>query len=75
MFYKLFKDENGNVVDANGEKYLLTECHMAQSKAGTNVGYTEFPSRQAALDFYGVSDIPEDELFPMEGMSNELASN
>lgn len=64
MFYKLVKDENGNVRDKNGEEYLLIECHMAQSKAGTNVGYTAFPSRQAALDFYGVSDIPESELFP-----------
>lgn len=68
MFYRLEKTESGysNVVAANGEKYLLIECGMAQSKAGTNVGYTEFPSRQAALDFYGVSDIPEDELFPHE---------
>lgn len=64
MFYKLFKDENGNVIDANGEKHLLIECHMAQSKAGTNVGYTFFETRQAALDFYGVQDIPEDELLP-----------
>ena len=66
MFYKLEKAKDGNVVDANGEKYLLIECHMAQSKAGTNVGYTEFPTRSAALDFYGVEEVPEEELFPQE---------
>ena len=66
MFYKLEKAKGGNVRDKNGEEYLLIECHMAQSKAGTNVGYTEFQSRQAALDFYGVQDIPESELFPQE---------
>ena len=64
MIYKLFKDENGNVVNANGEKYLLIECNMAQSKAGTNVGYTEFPTRSAALAFYEVTEIPEEEMFP-----------
>lgn len=66
MFYKLEKASDGNVRDKNGEEYLLIECHMAQSKEGMNVGYTEFPSRQAALAFYGVQDIPESELFPQE---------
>ena len=66
MFYKLEKAKCGNVRDKNGEEYLLIECHMAQSKAGMNVGYTEFSTRSAALDFYGVSDIPEDELFQQE---------
>lgn len=66
MFYKLEKATGGNVCDKNGEEYLLIECHMAQSKAGTNVGYTEFPTRSAALAFYGVQDVPEEELFPRE---------
>lgn len=66
MFYKLEKAKGGNVRDKNGEEYLLIECHMAQSKAGTNVGYTEFPSRQAALEFYGVEEVPEEEMFPQE---------
>lgn len=66
MFYKIEKAKGGNVRDKNGEECLLIECHMAQSKAGTNVGYTEFPSRAAALAFYDVQDVPEEELFPME---------
>ena len=66
MFYKLEKAKGGNVRDKNGEEYLLIECHMAQSKSGTNVGYTFFESRSTALAFYGVSDIPESELFPQE---------
>lgn len=66
MFYKLEKAKGGNVRDKNGEKYLLIECHMAQSKAGTNVGYTEFPTREAALAFYGVEGIPEEEMFLRE---------
>ncbi|MBR5623251.1 MAG: hypothetical protein IKW49_08715 [Opitutales bacterium] len=66
MFYKLTKNENGNVKDKNGVRYRLAECVAAHTPQGLNVGYTEFPSRQAALSFYGVSDIPEDELFPQE---------
>ena len=66
MFYKLIKDENGNVRDKNGVRYHLIECQTAHTKNGVNYGYTEFPSRQAALVFYGVEDIPESELFPQE---------
>ena len=66
MFYKLAKNEDGNVKDKNGVRYRLAECVAAHTPQGLNVGYTEFPSRQAALDFYCVSDIPESELFPQE---------
>lgn len=64
MVYKIEKDENGNVRNAKGERYMLSECRVAYTPQGVNVGYTEFPSRQAALAFYGVSDIPESEMFP-----------
>lgn len=66
MFYKIEKATGGNVRDKNGEEYLLIECHMAQSKAGTNVGYTFFETRSAALAFYGVEEGPESEMFPRE---------
>ena len=68
MFYKLEKTESGysNVVSKSGEKLLLVECGMAQSKAGTNVGYTEFPSRESCLAAWGLTEVPEEELFPQE---------
>lgn len=64
MFYKIEENEDGNVVDATCKKFLLIECNKAQSPKGTNVGYTEFPTRASALAFYGVTEIPVEELFP-----------
>lgn len=69
MVYKLTKDENGNVRDKDGARYILSECVAAHTPQGLNVGYTEFPTRSAALAFYGVEDVPEDELFPREGFT------
>jgi hypothetical protein len=54
------------VRDKNGVRYRLAECVAAHTPQGLNVGYTEFPTRSAALAFYGVQDIPEEEMFPME---------
>jgi hypothetical protein len=67
MVYKLEKDENGNVRNAKGERFMLSECRVAYTPQGVNYGYTEFESRAAALAAFGVEDIPEDELFPQEG--------
>lgn len=62
--YKLEKSEYGECRDKNGVRYTINECGVACTPNGINYGYTEFPSRQAALDAFGVEDIPEDELFP-----------
>ena len=68
MFYKIEKDENGNVKDAQGERFMLSECRVAYTPQGVNYGYTAFESRAAALKHYNVEDIPEEELFQnMEG--------
>ena len=68
MVYKLEKDENGNVRNAKGERFMLSECRIAYTPHGINYGYTAFGSRAAALAAFGVEDIPEEELFPnMEG--------
>ena len=67
MVYKLEKDENGNVKDKNGVRYMLSECRIAYTPRGVNYGYTEFESRAAALAAYNVEDIPEEELFNTEG--------
>jgi hypothetical protein len=64
--YKLEKSEYGECRDKNGIRYTLNECGVAHTPQGLNVGYTEFPTREAALAFYGVQDIPEEELFPRE---------
>lgn len=64
--YKLEKSEYGECRDKDGVRYTLNECGVAITPKGVNYGYTEFPSRSAALAFYGVSDIPESELFPQE---------
>lgn len=66
MFYKLTKNEDGNVKDAQGVRYRLAECVAAHTPQGLNVGYTFFETRSAALAFYGVEEVPEDELFPHE---------
>lgn len=66
MVYKLEKDENGNVRNAKGERFMLSECRVAYTPNGKNYGYTEFPTREAALAFYGVEEVPEEELFPRE---------
>lgn len=67
MVYKLEKDENGNVRNAKGERFVLSECRIAYTPQGVNYGYTEFESRSAALAAFGVEDIPEEELFNTEG--------
>ena len=66
MFYKLTKNEDGNVKDKNGVRYRLAECVAAHTPQGLNVGYTFFESREAALAFYGVEEVPEEEMFPGE---------
>lgn len=67
MVYKIEKDENGNVRNAKGERFMLSECRVAYTPNGVNYGYTAFESRSAALKHYNVEDIPESELFPQEG--------
>lgn len=69
MVYKLTKDEFGNVRDKDGVRYRLAECVAAHSPQGLNVGYTFFPTRADALAFYGVEEVPEEELFPTEDFS------
>ena len=64
MFYRLTEEEFGNVRNKNGTRYILSECVAAHTPQGLNVGYTEFPTRAEALAFYGVEDIPEEEMFP-----------
>ena len=66
MVYKIEKDESGNVRDKNGVRYMLSECRVAYTPQGVNVGYTAFESRAGALDAFGVEDIPESELFKTE---------
>ena len=65
--YKLEKSEYGECRDKNGVRYTLNECGVAITPQGVNYGYTFFETRQAALSFYGVSDISESELFNAEG--------
>ena len=67
MVYKLEKDENGNVRGKDGTRHMLSECRVAYTPQGVNCGYAEFESRAAALAHYGVEDIPEAELFNVEG--------
>lgn len=66
MVYRLEKDENGNVRDKNGVRYMLSECRVAYTPNGINYGYTEFESRAAALAAFGVEEVPEEELFGTE---------
>lgn len=71
MFYKKYEDENGEVRDADGKRYGLSECVAAGTPKGLNVGYTEFASRDECLAAWGLTDVPEEERFPMPPMNTE----
>ena len=66
MFFKKIKDELGNCVDANGVKWYVMEGERILTKAGVNVGCEEFPSRDACLSAWGLTEVPEEEMFPQE---------
>jgi len=68
---EVVNDINENLVmffryvrNAKGERFMLSECRVAYTPKGINYGYTEYPSRSAALAAFGVEEIPESELFP-----------
>lgn len=62
MFYKLEKDENGNVRDKDGVRYMLSECRVAYTPKGVNYGYTEFESRSACLEALELTELTEEEI-------------
>lgn len=62
--YKLEQSEYGECRDKNGVRYTINECGVAYTPQGVNYGYTFFETRSAALAFYGVEEVPEEEMLP-----------
>ena len=62
MVYKKVKDENGNYIDANEERYTILEAHEAFTPQGKNVGWDEFLSLEEAAADYGLTYDPVEKL-------------
>lgn len=62
MFYQKQENERGNFIDSEGVRYSLTECKCALTPQGMNVGYTEFESREACLEAWGLTELSEEEM-------------
>lgn len=59
MFYKTEKDVQGEYVGPDGDCYCVLVARRVRNAQGVNVGYVEFPSLEAALEYWGLRDIPE----------------
>lgn len=71
MWYRLTEDEYGEVKDANGVRYILSECGSVFTPQGENLGYTQFPSREACLEAWSLTELTEEEMFPQDFGSEE----
>ena len=62
MKIKREMDENGEWMDADGQRYSLSVVRRLRNAAGVNVGYEDFDSLEAALAAWGLVPCPaEDE--------------
>ena len=58
MKVKREMDENGEWMDADGQRYSLSVVRRLRNASGVNVGYEEFPSLDAALAAWGLTACP-----------------
>lgn len=61
MVYKKIENENGNYKDANDVRYDVLEAHEAWTPQGKNIGWDEYPDKNAALAAYGLIGLPQQE--------------
>lgn len=72
MWYRIEESEYGDVKDANGVRYTLIECGSVFTPQGENVGYTQFPSREACLEAWNLTELTEEEMFPSMELPEEI---
>ena len=63
MVYKKVQNEEGQYVDAQQVRWDILEAHEAWTPQGINVGWDEYPSKEAAAEAYGLmyDPLPEGE--------------
>ena len=62
MFCKKHPEIDGTYIDQNGVRYDITAVKRNRNKDGINVGFTEFPDVDTALEFWGLTLAPPPEL-------------
>ena len=62
MVYKKFQNEEGNYIDAEQARWDILEAHEAWTPEGLNVGWDEFANLEAAVDAYGLTYDPIEQL-------------
>lgn len=58
MIYRKREDESGDYCDADGKHWSIDGCRRIRTPEGVNVGWTEFPSLEAALEAWGLHPAP-----------------
>lgn len=61
MFYRKYPQLDGTYIDQNGVRHDLSAAKRCRNKDGINVGYTEFPDAETALEFWGLTLAPPPE--------------
>ena len=69
MKFKREIDENGEWMDADGQRYSLSVVRRLRNAAGVNVGYEDFDSLEAALAAWGLSAAPASISFQNEAFN------
>lgn len=54
MIYRKTADEEGAYTDDKGERWAVECLRRVRTPEGVNVGWTEFPSLEAALAAWGL---------------------
>lgn len=62
MVFKKTQQNDGEYIDQNGVRYSLEASRRRRSSNGINVGFTEFPDAETALEFWGLTLAPPPEL-------------
>lgn len=66
MKIKREMDENGEWMDADGQRYSLSVVRRLRNAAGVNVGYEDFDSLEDALAAWGLTACPKNDLTETE---------
>ncbi len=54
MIYRKQEQADGEYTDAEGSRWAVDCCRRVRTPEGVNVGWTEFPSLDAALAAWGL---------------------
>lgn len=58
MIYRKREDESGDYCDKDSIRWAVDCCRRIRTHEGVNVGWTEFPSLEAALEEWGLHPAP-----------------